>query len=265
MTGVTGIGGIFFKSSAPNDLRAWYRDHLGLVSADGGGVWFEGRGVGQPPERTFTVWGAFPDTTDYFDPSDKPFMINFRVVGLDPLVESLRSADEAVDEEIVERDEGRFAWVMDPDGHRVELWEPGDQLAACAPAPGPVTGMGGVFFKTGDPGSLKAWYAERLGVTPDPDGYISFHWQEVDGTAAFTVWEPFPDTTDYFDPSDKPFMINFRVRELDDLLERLRTGGVEVDARLEEYDYGRFGWIMDPEGQRIELWEAPETEATSAP
>jgi predicted enzyme related to lactoylglutathione lyase len=87
----------------------------------------------------------------------------------------------------------------------------------------------------------------------------------LDGTPAFTAWEPFPADTDYFDPSDKPFMINFRVRQLDDLLERLRTAGVEVDARLDEYDYGRFGWAMDPDGQRIELWEPPDPEGTSDP
>ena len=261
--GVTGIGGIFFKSSTPDTVRAWYREHLGLTPGDGGGVWFEGRGGDQAGERTLTVWNPFPDTTDHFDPSSKPFMINFRVRGLDLLVESLRAAGEPVDEEILESEDGRFAWVMDPDGHRVELWEPGHDLSARPTQPGPVTGLGGVFFKTADPASLKAWYAERLGVPPAPDGYVSFQWQESDGTPAFTAWEAFPADTDYFDPSEEPFMINFRVRGLDDALERLRTAGVQVDDRLEEYDYGRFAWIMDPEGQRVELWEPLQTEATS--
>jgi catechol 2,3-dioxygenase-like lactoylglutathione lyase family enzyme len=154
--GVRGIGGIFFKSAAPDALRAWYRDYLGLASGDGGGAWFEGQGDGQPGERALTVWGPFPDTTDYFDPSSKPFMINFRVVDLEPLVASLHAAGEAVDDEIFEGEEGRFAWVMDPDGHRVELWEPADHLPARPPVSGPVTGLGGVFFKTGDPSALKA-------------------------------------------------------------------------------------------------------------
>lgn len=259
---VTGIGGIFFKSTAPEALRDWYEEQLGLLSDEGGCVWFEGFDDGRARERSLTVWGAFPDTADYFGPSAEPFMINYRVVGLEPLLESLRTAGEAVDDELFESEDGRFAWLMDPDGRRVELWEPAALLPARAPQCGPVTGLGGVFFKARDPASIKAWYADRLGVTPDPDGYVSFGWREPDGTPAFTVWEAFPSDTDYFDPSDKPFMINFRVQELDGLLERLRDAGVDVDPKLQEYEYGRFGWIMDPEGHRIELWQPADRTVT---
>jgi predicted enzyme related to lactoylglutathione lyase len=73
----------------------------------------------------------------------------------------------------------------------------------------------------------------------------------------YTVWSPVAANTDYFAPSEKPFMINFQVENLDDLLAQLKGEGVEVDPRLETYDYGKFGWIMDPEGNRIELWEPP--------
>ncbi len=122
-----------------------------------------------------------------------------------------------------------------------------------------VTGIGGVFFKAKEPVKLKSWYRDHLGIIPNPDGYVSFQWRDNDAPdrVGLTVWEVFPADTDYFEPSSKPFMINFRVENLDALLAELRAAGVQVDDRLEEYDYGRFGWILDPEGNRVELWEPP--------
>ncbi len=123
-----------------------------------------------------------------------------------------------------------------------------------------VTGIGGVFFKAADPKQLKEWYNEHLGITPDEQGYISFEWREKDDPdkVAFTAFEAFPNDTKYFDPSSKPFMVNFRVADLHELLAQLRKEGVQVDDKIEEHEYGRFGWIMDPEGNRIELWEPPK-------
>jgi predicted enzyme related to lactoylglutathione lyase len=146
---------------------------------------------------------------------------------------------------------------MDPEGGRVELWEPPRIVKEHPPHVGSVTGLGGVFFKSDDPAVLKAWYADRLGVNPDPEGYVTFPCREMDGRSTFTAWEAFPSDTDYFNPSDRPFMLNFRVRDLGGLLERLRASGVDVDSQVDEYEFGRFGWIMDPEGHRIELWEPP--------
>ena len=115
-----------------------------------------------------------------------------------------------------------------------------------------VTGIGGVFFKTEDPEKLKAWYQKHLGLIPDSDGYISFRWREKDDAerVGSTAWSPFAHDTKYFDPSTKPFMINYRVADLHGLLKALRAEGVPVDDRVEEHEYGKFGWIMDPEGNR---------------
>ena len=123
-----------------------------------------------------------------------------------------------------------------------------------------VTGIGGVFFKAGDPDELKAWYVRHLGLPLRPDGEVMFEWREGEEPDAqgVTVWAPFPRDTDYFEPSQSPFMINYRVADLDGLLAQLRREGVEVEDRVEEYPYGRFAWIMDPEGNRVELWEPPE-------
>ena len=122
-----------------------------------------------------------------------------------------------------------------------------------------VTGIGGIFFKAKDPTRLHDWYHAHLGIAPRADGTVAFEWREKDepDRVGFTVWSPFPHDTRYFDPSAAPFMINYRVADLDALLAKLRAEGVDVEDRVEEYEYGRFGWVMDPEGNRIELWEPP--------
>lgn len=123
-----------------------------------------------------------------------------------------------------------------------------------------VTGIGGVFFKSKNVSKLKQWYNDHLGVVPDENGYVSFHWRDEKDPdrVGFTAWEVFSADSNYFDPSDAPFMFNYRVEDLDALLEQLRGEGVEVDDRREDGEYGRFGWVYDPDGNKIELWEPPE-------
>lgn len=122
-----------------------------------------------------------------------------------------------------------------------------------------VTGIGGIFFKSRDPERLESWYEKHLGIVAGEDGSVTFRWREPDDPAAegCTAWAPFPADTTYFAPSASTWMINYRVDDLDALLAELRREGVVVDERIEEQEYGRFGWAMDPEGNRIELWEPP--------
>ena len=121
-----------------------------------------------------------------------------------------------------------------------------------------VTGIGGVFFKTDDPAKLKEWYNKHLGFNTDEYG-ASFRWKDPNNpeakTLAYTVWSPFKKDTTYFNPSEKPFMFNYRVENLVELLKILKEEGVQVVGEIEEYPYGKFGWIMDLEGNKIELWE----------
>ena len=118
-----------------------------------------------------------------------------------------------------------------------------------------VIGIGGIFFKSSDPDSLRAWYQKHLGLEPDAYGSVVFDCRDNEAEkAAQTVWSLFPGDTKYFDPSNAPFMINYRVENLAALVEALRSEGVDVE-RTEEHEYGKFGWLMDPEGNRIELWE----------
>jgi predicted enzyme related to lactoylglutathione lyase len=117
-----------------------------------------------------------------------------------------------------------------------------------------VTGIGGVFFRAKDPEGLTAWYGRLLGVD-NPDGpYLPWI---TDG--GMTVWSGFDIDTDYFGRRDQMFMINFRVSNLDAMLAQLRAEGVEVLDKVEDYDYGRFGWAVDPEGNRFELWEPKDS------
>ena len=120
-----------------------------------------------------------------------------------------------------------------------------------------VTGIGGVFFKTRDKKALGEWYRDHLGVELESYGGGSFMWRDHDNPERVcrTVWGPFEADTNYFDPSSAPFMINYRVDDLDAALSDLREAGVEIVCKVEEYDYGKFGWVLDPEGNKIELWE----------
>jgi predicted enzyme related to lactoylglutathione lyase len=118
-----------------------------------------------------------------------------------------------------------------------------------------VLGVGGIFFKAKDPVQLKAWYRDNLGLPTDEHGETMFSAQGDPG--ALLVWSPFPADTTYFAPSTAPFMINFRVKDLHAMLAQLRSAGAAVDDKVQEESYGKFGWVMDPEGNRIELWEPP--------
>jgi predicted enzyme related to lactoylglutathione lyase len=124
-----------------------------------------------------------------------------------------------------------------------------------------ITGIGGIFFKANDPDKLSEWYRKHLGLDVERFGGVTFRENEASSEGpkrqAYTVWSPFSADTDYFAPSEKPFMINFRVADLDALLTQLRREGVQVDERTEKSEFGYFGWAMDPEGNRIELWEPP--------
>lgn len=123
-----------------------------------------------------------------------------------------------------------------------------------------VTGIGGIFFKAKDPDKMYEWYEKHLGLKQEHAGAgVMLPWRDIDKPDAvgMTVWSIFKQESKYFDPSSAPFMINYRVDDMDALLDTLRGEGVAI-AKREDSGYGRFAWIMDPEGNRIELWEPPK-------
>lgn len=121
---------------------------------------------------------------------------------------------------------------------------------------GRVTGFGGIFFKSDDPEKIKTWYYKNLKLVPNDYGSL-FEFREGANPEkiGYNQWGPFNSDTSYFEPSKKEFMINYRVVNIEALLQELKANGVEVTMEIESYEYGKFAHIMDPEGNKIELWE----------
>lgn len=119
-----------------------------------------------------------------------------------------------------------------------------------------VTGIGGIFMKSNDPEYMRNWYNKHLGFNATQYG-ATFEWLNVENPdeKGTTVWNPFKNNTDYFMPSEKEYMINLRVDDLEWLLAELRKEGIEQVGEMQVYDYGKFAHIIDPEGTKIELWE----------
>lgn len=117
-----------------------------------------------------------------------------------------------------------------------------------------VTGIGGIFFKSPDPQRLSEWYRDHLGLEVEAWGGAAFKWSG----AGTTVWTPFRQDSTHFAPSTAPFMINYRVDDLHALLAALRAEGCQVEDKVDDSEYGKFGWVIDPDGNKVELWEPPE-------
>lgn len=124
MKRVTGIGGVFFTSAHPDRTLDWYRTHLGIDAGDYGGFAFQWTEKDRPEQTGYTVWSAFPDSSDYLAPSDQPFMVNFRVADLEALIAALKEEGVEVVGEIEAHPNGKFAWILDLEGRKIELWEP---------------------------------------------------------------------------------------------------------------------------------------------
>lgn len=124
-----------------------------------------------------------------------------------------------------------------------------------------VTGIGGIFFKCKDPNKMREWYQKHLGLNTNEYGAV-FEWRQGADSSkkGFTQWSPFAETTKYFEPSAKEFMINYRVENIEELVAQLKKEGVTITDAIETYDYGKFVHIVDMEGNKIELWEPNDVE-----
>ena len=124
-----------------------------------------------------------------------------------------------------------------------------------------VTGIGGIFFKSKDPKKIREWYQRHLGLQVDKYGAVFEWWQGADSThKGFTQWSPFSEKTKYFEPSTKDFMVNYRVDDLEALVEELKTNGVHVVDTIQTVEYGKFVHLLDLEGNKVELWEPNDIE-----
>jgi|SRR5215831_12534817 len=122
-----------------------------------------------------------------------------------------------------------------------------------------VTGIGGIFFHAKDPEALRAWYKNHLGIDVQSWGGTAFSWEDSEGkpTTGTTVWSIGTAGSDHFAPSKSTFMINYRVENLTELLRALRAEGCDVLEKMDDSEYGKFGWVVDPEGNKVELWQPP--------
>lgn len=126
---------------------------------------------------------------------------------------------------------------------------------------GRVTGIGGIFFKAKDATALQAWYKQHLGIDVQPWGGAAFDWTDAHGnpTGGTTAWNVVSKDSKQFAPSGAAFMINYRVDDLNGLVATLKSEGCNVVGEIVDSEYGKFGWVVDPEGNKVELWQPPET------
>ena len=117
-----------------------------------------------------------------------------------------------------------------------------------------VLGVGGVFFKSPDPDRLYSWYSEHLGIAKTDEPGVSFQNSEQ-SPAGYIVWSAFNDNTRYFDPADRQYMFNLVVDDLEGALQQVQKGGARLIGEVESYDFGSFGWFVDPDGNKVELWQ----------
>lgn len=122
-----------------------------------------------------------------------------------------------------------------------------------------VTGIGGIFFHAKDPATMHAWYRKHLGIDVQSWGGAAFQWTDASGAPAggTTIWSVGPADGEHFAPSRSPFMVNYRVDDLHALVAALKAEGCDVLPKIEESEYGKFAWVMDPEGNKVELWQPP--------
>ncbi|XAL99812.1 VOC family protein [Phycisphaeraceae bacterium D3-23] len=123
-----------------------------------------------------------------------------------------------------------------------------------------VTGIGGIFMSAKDPKAMRAWYKKHLGIDVQDWGGAAFTWTDDEGkpTAGSTIWSVWPADGKPFAPSESSFMVNYRVEDLEALLQVLRDEGCDVLDKTDDSEFGKFGWVMDPEGNKVELWQPPE-------
>lgn len=252
MKKVKGIGGVFFKSKDVASIKEWYRDNLGFKTTQWGAS--IGWGDIDPAIKNIhhTEWSPFKDDTDHFSPSTLPFMINYRVHDLRELVDVLRSEGVNIVSGIDEYEYGKFAWIMDPEGRKLELWQPIDTGLGDPPPVwnDHVRGIGGLFFKSDDPAKLKAWYKKHLGIDE------RFPLRDLaSNKETYVVWAPLDNNDKLFAETEKPYVYGYRVRDLTDLLDELKRKGIQTSGKIESIPEGKFAWTIDSEGNKALLWQ----------
>lgn len=252
---ITGIGGVFLGVINSEAVRQWYHEILHLIVNQYGAL-FESKAYHKPSECVTLQWSVI-DNPSFFAPSPHLFMINYRVSNLEALLRHLQGKVTILDT-IEEYSYGKFLHIMDADHNKIELWEPIDHVfeAMYAGKMNRQISIGGIFFKSPNPTRLKAWYQQHLGMDIDAHG-LKFKTRKAANMDCINLqqWAVFDHTSDYFDPSDATFMINYSVPDLELLIAELGRKGIQILDDKIETKYGDFIHIMGPENHKIELWQ----------
>ena len=167
---------------------------------------------------------------------------------MDSILQTVKNHGGSIIEDVVVNKSQKHASITDPDSNTIVLQQ--DMMQEEVPS---VVGLGGIFFKSKNPEKLKQWYEDNLGIPKGKHG-LNFSWKKENGYG-HTLWNPFNENTQYFNPPNRDYMINYRVNNLERLLKDLKENNVQIMGKTEIYDYGKFAWILDLEGNKIELWE----------
>ncbi|MFZ7124118.1 MAG: VOC family protein [Candidatus Pollutiaquabacter aromativorans] len=254
------IGGFFFKSRDPKSLARWMEDRLGVPFGTQLYASFLWKTSPDDSMTGRTELGLFQQDTDYFSPSTADFMLNIRVTGLFQLLDQLQSKGATVLDQTQSFEYGHFGWVIDPDGNKIELWEPneagfGDLPAQTVSSRMTCEGIGGVFLKSRQPDQLSNWFREMFQL-PMQGTMALFKNYPVHGIVQqVQVFSIMKEDSSYFAPSAQQFMLNFRVPDLDVVIRELNDHGETLVGEPESHPQGKFAWVLDPDGRKIELWQ----------
>ncbi len=252
------IGGFTIRSRQAASMQAWYEKHLGL-RFDGGTVVFRWADPRQPSRIGHTWLRLFDSESDHTE--GPGFSVCFRVPGIRQLKTQLgQHGITTFDDTEGSQDLGPSLAFEDPDGLCMELWQADDDRFATAAvhAQGAiVSGIGGIYYRVADPLAYRSWYDKLFHMESDIAG-VRFERREMDGDqTVFVQWSvgSHLDASEYFAPSESAFMLNLTVQDMDACLRRLDHGGVSLLGDPEVHEHGIFAWIMDPDGNKVELWQ----------
>jgi predicted enzyme related to lactoylglutathione lyase len=252
------LGGFFIKTSNPKYLARWYEDNLGIGFGTGVYFSFKWRDLSDAEEINHTVFSFFKNDSDYFNPSENKFMLNFRVSDLDMTRNSLMLAHHWIDEKTEDFDYGRFGWTMDPNGLKIELWQAIDagfeDRAKSMELFGKVNGVRSITLYTENVAESIQFYHEYLDAAIRSEKTI-FNWYDFDKRNVLreTLFIIKPTTESKH--KSNSIEIAFYVEDLDALLKDLKSSEIEVDPSVVALATGRSAWIYDPDGNRVELFE----------
>jgi predicted enzyme related to lactoylglutathione lyase len=264
MADATGIGGIFFRADDPDALSDWYEEHFGLHRDEYGSVVWGWRGWDDPEQRGGTVWSIFEDDTDYFGPGGQSFMVNLRVENLDEMLADLADAGIEPVKEPESFEYGRFAWVEDPEGHRIELWEPPDDFAfeptfGRTESEGPIHQRARPTLGVRDVPTSAAFYKEVLQfdldvIQDEPAAFALLR----NGAARIAL-------TESMDPAVADFAaVYIETSDVRAVYKRCRDHDVEIAVDIEAHPWGTIDFVVvDPDGHRIAVGEVVEQDEES--